>query len=659
MSPIHVADSVRIALGTDSDCQALADALGQTALPTKMCDTVQGLIDFQPAAVVLDRQLASSTTISELREALPNVVFIARSELTRDVEFPLSGDIDTQLRLIKTACELFATRSQAHEYREMAASAEADLTRLTDIGVALSAERDLDKLLERVLEAAQDTACCDAASIYLLDDKVDPAELVFKLTRNDSLEIAFKEDRFPVSQTSISGYVALTGESIHCEDVYLMGPEQPFRFNQDFDKRAGYRTRSLYCVPMINYQGKVVGVLQVLNRKRNRTDIITAENAKALVIDFDPQVQESIKALASLSAVAIQTRMLVDSINNLFENFVNASVAAIEQRDPTTSGHSFRVADLSVALARALPQANRSDLIRFNPTDARLRELRYASLLHDFGKVGVREHVLMKAKKLYDWEFSELRYRLALAEQTMRADAAESILKLYERGQVDSAKLAEIRARHAEDSERLQQFMATVVRSNEPSLLPDECKENLGALSGFECADAEGTVTPLLNDTHLEALSMAKGSLTLAERKEIESHVVHTANFLRMIPWTDELAGIPDIAGRHHEKLDGTGYPDGLVASDIPLQSRIMTICDIYDALTATDRPYKKAAPDEVAFRILREEAHNGMLDRDIVELFIGTDTPAFVRGREYPRIDSGCETGHSHSVCDPDTHTH
>ena len=174
--------------------------------------------------------------------------------------------------------------------------------------------------------------------------------------------------------------------------------------------------------------------------------------------------------------------MLIDSINNLFENFVNASVAAIEQRDATTSGHSFRVADLSVALARVLPQARRGDLIRFDPTDARLRELRYASLLRDFGKVGVREHVLMKAKKLYDWEFSELRYRLALAEQTLRADAAESILKLHERGQVDNVKVAEIKVRHAEDSERLQQFMATVIRSNEPSLLPDECKENLDAL---------------------------------------------------------------------------------------------------------------------------------------------------------------------------------
>ena len=659
MSPVHVADSVRIALGSDADCVALAAELEDTALPTKICESAESVIDFQPAAVVLDEQLASEPFLLEIKNALPNVVLIARSEITREVEFPLPKDLDSQMRILKTACELFATRSLAAEQRKMAQSAEADLTRLTDIGVALSAERDVDRLLERVIEAAQDTACCDAASLYLLDDKPEPPELVFKLTRNDSIELEFTENRFPVSQTSISGYVALTGEAVHCEDVYLMGPEQPFRFNQDFDHQTGYKTRSLYCVPMIDYQEKVVGVLQVINRKRNRADTVNVDNAEAVVIDFDPQVQESIKALASLSAVAIQTRMLIDSINNLFENFVNASVAAIEQRDPTTSGHSFRVADLSVALARELPKASRSDLIRFEPTDARLRELRYASLLHDFGKVGVREHVLMKAKKLYEWEFSELRYRLALAEQTMRADAAEAILQLYERGKADADSVSAIKAQHAQDGERLRQFMATVIRSNEPSLLPDECKENLGALSSFECADADGTVTPLLNATHLEALSMAKGSLTLAERKEIESHVVHTANFLRMIPWTAELSGIPDIAGRHHEKLDGTGYPDGLAASDIPLQSRIMTICDIYDALTATDRPYKKAAPDEVAFRILREEAHKGMLDRDIVELFIGADTPQIVRGKAYPRIDTGCDGGYSHSVCDPDTHPH
>ena len=652
------AAQVRIAVGVNQSHQDLATHLSKIGLDVDLLESTQALYEAEPSVVVLAPEFLGDLSVNGLREKLPHTVFIAADSLSREAELPLPQDVDGQIRVVKTACELSLSRHQTAAYRDLASASEADVKRLTNIGVALSAESDLDKLLDRILEAAQDTACCDAASLYLLDDKASPPDLVFKLTRNDSVDLPFAESRFVANKTSISGYVALTGEDVHCEDVYLMGPEQPFRFNQDFDKQAGYKTRSLYCVPMTDNQGKVVGVLQVINRKRQRSDRITAENAERLVIDFDERVQESIKALASLSAVSIQTRMLIDSINNLFENFVNASVAAIEQRDPTTSGHSFRVADLSVTLAQALPMGSRSDLKRFEPTRAKLRELRYASLLHDFGKVGVREHVLMKAKKLYDWEFSELQYRMALAQQTLRADAAERIISLYENGQADADKVATIRKQASDEASRLERFMATVIRSNEPSLLPDEVKENLGELSEFECADNEGNILPLLTPLHFEALSMTKGSLTLAERKEIESHVVHTANFLRMIPWTDELAGIPDIAGRHHEKLDGTGYPDGLLASDIPLQSRVMTVCDIYDALTATDRPYKKAAPDEIAFRILREEAQRGMLDRDIVEIFIGTDTPKSVRGKEYPKIESKCTEGHSHSVCDPDTHT-
>ena len=654
---VEAAQNVRIAVGASQSHQSLVTRLSDIGLAVDVVTSAQALFDPEPSVVVLDPELLGDLSLHQLREKLPLTVFIAADALSREAELPLPQDIDAQIRVVKTACELSVARQQAALYRDLASSSEADVKRLTTIGVALSAESDLDKLLDRILEAAQDTACCDAASLYLLDNNTSPPDLVFKLTRNDSVDLPFAESRFVASKTSISGYVALTGEAVHCEDVYLMGPEQPFRFNQEFDKQAGYKTRSLYCVPMTDNQGKVVGVLQVINRKRERTDRISAENAESLVIDFDERVQESVKALASLSAVSIQTRMLIDSINNLFENFVNASVAAIEQRDPTTSGHSFRVADLSVTLAQALPMGSRSDLKRFEPTQAKLRELRYASLLHDFGKVGVREHVLMKAKKLYDWEFSELQYRMALAQQTLRADAAERIITLYENGQADTDKVATIRKQANEEAARLERFMATVIRSNEPSLLPDEVKENLGELSEFECADSEGNILPLLTPLHFEALSMTKGSLTLAERKEIESHVVHTANFLRMIPWTDELAGIPDIAGRHHEKLDGTGYPDGLLASDIPLQSRVMTVCDIYDALTATDRPYKKAAPDEIAFRILREEAQRGMLDRDVVEIFIGTDAPQSVRGKEYPKIESECTEGHTHSVCDPDTH--
>ena len=395
---VEAAQSVRIALGASQSHQSLAIQLSDMGLDVDVAASAQALYDAEPSVVVLDPELLGDLALNQLREKLPRTVFIAADALSREAELPLPQDIDAQIRVVRTACELSVSRQHAALYRDLASSSEEDVKRLTNIGVALSAESDLDKLLDRILEAAQDTACCDAASLYLLDDKASPPELVFKLTRNDSVDLPFAESRFIASKTSISGYVALTGEAVHCEDVYLMGPEQPFRFNQDFDRQAGYKTRSLYCVPMTDNQGKVVGVLQVINRKRERSDRISAENAESLVIDFDERVQESVKALASLSAVSIQTRMLIDSINNLFENFVNASVAAIEQRDPTTSGHSFRVADLSVTLAQALPMGSRSDLRRFEPTQAKLRELRYASLLHDFGKVGVREHVLMKAK---------------------------------------------------------------------------------------------------------------------------------------------------------------------------------------------------------------------------------------------------------------------
>ena len=652
--------AIRIAVGGDDDTLPLRALLDDTALATQVCATSDDLLAYAPSVIVLDKTLSKGVGLAWIRAHLPDVAVLAPTALEPTAEFPLPETPNVQLQLVKTACELYLNRQQARSFKQLALSAEGDLVKLGGISVALSAERDLDKLLERVLEAAQEMACCDAASIFLLDNNSgNNQELIFKLTRNDSVELPFSENRFDVSDASISGYVALTGESVHCEDVYMMGPEQPFRFNRDFDERAGYRTRGLYCVPMINHDDTVVGVLQVINRKHSRSERISPANVDSVVIEFDEQARQSMDALASLSAVAIQTRMLVDSVNQLFEDFVNASVAAIEQRDPTTSGHSFRVADLSVALAQALPTAKRSDLARFDPTPARLRELRYAALLHDFGKVGVREHVLMKAKKLYDWELTELNYRLALARQTLRADSAEEIIRLYERGNTTAKGVASIRERAHNDAKQLDQFLATVIRANEPSLLSEDCKENLEMLETFHCLDAAGQLTPLLTRAYSEALSMAKGSLTPSERHEIESHVVHTHNFLKMIPWTNELAGIPDIAGRHHEKLDGTGYPDRLMASDIPLQSRVMTVCDIFDALTATDRPYKKAAPDSVAFRILREEAHNGMLDRDIVELFIGSDVPAVSRGKAYPRIASACDTGLSHSVCDPDTHAH
>ena len=653
--------NLRIAVGSGDAGSALAKKLSGLPFPIASCASLIELTDFDPSVILVDEVLLAGAPLADIRRELPAVPVIAPNGLCPEAEFPIQDSLseDAVCKLVKTACELYVARVTAARSQEIAQSAQSHLTRLADISVALSAERDINRLLKLILEAAQDIACCDAASLFLLDNGVTPNELVFKLTLNDSVNVPFSEQRFAVDERSISGFVTTTGEAVHCEDVYLMGPEQPFRFNADFDKQANYRTRSLFCVPMLDNGDNVIGVLQFINRKRRRDDIVSPENVDATVIDFDPQVRQSLEAMGSLSAVALQNRKLIDDINTLFESFVQASVTAIEQRDPTTSGHSFRVADLSVALARQVHTAARSDLQRFQPTEKKLRELRYASLLHDFGKVGVRESVLVKSKKLYAGELTELRYRLALTRQRLRADAAERIIALHEKGLGQDPKVSAIREAFKAESRQLDHFLELILEANEPSVLAEESATQLASLGRVDCDEDNGEMAPLLSEQHIAALSIKRGSLTQQERLEIESHVVHTYNFLTMIPWTEDLAGIPDIAGRHHEKLDGSGYPDSLIAADIPVQSRVMTICDIFDALTASDRPYKPAMPEEVAYRILREDAHRGMLDRDIVEVFIGADVSAATRGKQYPRAEGIATSNFFNSVCDPDAHGH
>jgi len=658
MTGMNGAD-VTIAVGPEDYGQNIIGILSDLPFPVYPCHSLDDLITLKPTVVILDAILLGRMTVEALRDALPGVPLLSETKVCSDAEFPLPDPLKAAptLKLVKVACELRLARIAADQSQTVAATAETHLTQLAEVGVALSAERDLNTLLKRILEAAQDIACCDGASLFLIDTETEHAELVFKLTLNDSITVPFGEQRVVVDTRSISGCVAETGKAIHCEDVYLMGPEQPFRFNSQFDKQTGYRTRSLYCVPMSDNSGEVVGVLQFVNRKYNRQQQVTPETIDAVVRDFDEQVQKSLQALASLSAIALQTRKLLDDINNLFENFVQASVVAIEQRDPTTSGHSFRVADLSVTLAQKLNTAKRSDLARFNPSAAKLRELRYASLLHDFGKVGVREDVLVKSKKLFPGDLTELRYRLALTRQRLRADAAEKIIALYEGGRGEDASVAEIRAAFKRESQQLDHFLKLIVESNEPSILDEAAAHQLSELGAYHCDQHDGTLLPLLSSSKLEALSIPRGSLTKEERLEIESHVVHTHNFLKLIPWTGDLAGIPEIAGRHHEKLDGSGYPDNLEASDIPMQSRIMTVCDIFDALTASDRPYKKAMPENIAFKILREDAHRGVLDPGIVEVFIGADVASATRDKQYPQTQTLVSSSFFNSVCDPDLH--
>lgn len=510
------------------------------------------------------------------------------------------------------------------------------LKELNRIGVALSSERDLDTLLELILTKSRDITDADASSLYLVEpDPTAGAEgksrLRFKLSQNDSLTFSVNQP-MPISSESLAGYVALTGESLRFEDVYEIGPEVPYRFNRSFDESHGYRTKSMLVVPMRNHKNDIIGVLQLINRKTHRRARLGNRSAvEREVLPFSDLDLEMTESLASQAAVAIENSSLYQDIENLFEGFVTASARAIEQRDPTTSGHSERVAILTVELADRISRLGRgrfSDIL-FTPTQ--IKELRYAALLHDFGKVGVREDVLLKRNKLHEHEFDLLRMRFELVRTQRERDlAGRKVQALLSEDRESLLGQFQLWDKELEDEMHdMDEFMTLVTRANDPLLqwMSDEEFERqqagLARLRHVYYCDRTQSTRPILNDYELRALSVRRGSLDEVERREIECHVTHTFEFLNQIPWTREYEMVPRIAYCHHERCNGTGYPRGLTGDDISLQARMMTIVDIYDALTASDRPYKKACTSDRAIDILYQEAQDGNIDRDVLDVFV------------------------------------
>jgi HD-GYP domain-containing protein (c-di-GMP phosphodiesterase class II) len=331
-------------------------------------------------------------------------------------------------------------------------------------------------------------------------------------------------------------------------------------------------------------------------------------------------------ALASQAAVAIENGRLYEDIERLFEGFVTAAVTAIESRDPATSGHSGRVATMTVSLAESVDRLSTGPYRDVSFTREQLRELRYAGLLHDFGKVGVREQVLVKEKKLYPQDLDLIRHRFAYLDQRTELEferARAELLLAHGRAAYD-AGMHRLECERRTRREELARFLDTIVQANEPTVLAEGSFEALESIGRRTFVDFDGRTRPLLEDHELQFLMIRRGNLDEQERREIESHVTHTYRFLEQIPWTRELRAIPRIAYAHHEKLNGHGYPNRVTGIEIPVQARIMTIADIYDALTATDRPYKRAVPRERALDILSMEAREGTIDPALLETFVG-----------------------------------
>ncbi|MBL92775.1 MAG: phosphodiesterase [Myxococcales bacterium] len=474
------------------------------------------------------------------------------------------------------------------------------LQALLEIGKELGAEHNLDILLEDIMSQAREVVEAERVSLFLVDKKENC--LYTKIAQ----DLEASEIRIPIGK-GIAGQCAETLEPILIKEAY-----DDDRFNADIDKKTGYTTHSILTVPMVDEEGACNGVIQALNKRTGGS--------------FDHDDQELLLALGGQAAVAVDNAKLHGDIEQLLEGFIRASVYAIEARDPTTSGHSERVALLTTGLAEAVNRCPPKSLKAVSFSKDQLRELRYAALLHDFGKVGVREPVLIKAKKLYPEQFEVLKYRFAYAKKEREAQFWMRRCHLLEENlAVEQLKqqLMALEAQFEQGQKELDGFWAFIEKCNEPTVLESGGFEKLQAISEVKVDMPHQHSCALLHKDEMDCLSIPRGSLNQEERVEIESHVTHTFHFLRRIPWTNSLKDVPEIAFTHHEKLDGSGYPRGVPAEEIPVQARMMTIADIYDALTAMDRPYKKAMPHGRALDILGMEAKAGKIDPILLDVFI------------------------------------
>ncbi len=513
---------------------------------------------------------------------------------------------------------------------------------LLAIGTALSDRLNLAELLDLILVKSREITCSDAGSIYLVDRSGSEPKLVFKAAQTDSLpNLSFEEVSIPIDLHSLAGYVATTGESLNIPDAYDLPSNVSYQFDRHFDLKFAYRTVSVLVLPMQNREGETIGVLQLIDRKCQADLQITPENALSITQPYSDWEQQIMRSLASQAAISIERNHLLESIEELFAGFVTAAVQAIENRDSTTAGHSERVASLSVRLSQEVSGVESGILRSIRFDDRQIQEIRYAALLHDFGKISIPESIVQKEKKLYPHQFAELRHRFTLMRRTWEVECAEQKFAYLLNSPLQHRHQSGDNCPHCihlsgfdreltAKLDRLQAYWELLNKLNQPDVIRtqeftdtlDTITQDLHQLSQYTYRDLDGNLQPLLTAAEIEQLLIPRGSLTAAERFIVESHVERTYDFLRRIPWTKHLQNVPKIAGSHHEKLDGSGYPHGLTAAEIPIQAQIMTIADIYDALTASDRPYKPKLSLDRTLAILHQEAAAGKIDRDLLALF-------------------------------------
>jgi HD-GYP domain-containing protein (c-di-GMP phosphodiesterase class II) len=561
--------------------------------------------------------------------ATPAVIVLAPGEAAPEgfediaIRPPADAPPAALRELLRVALQNSVLKLEVKQLQEQARRQHRQFEELNRIGIALSAERDIVKLQEFILTTMRQLTNADGASLWLKTIDIGEPRLRLSSSQNDSIDKdTYQAFTVPVDEKSVVGYTVSVGTSQIYDDAYNPPAGRP-PGGRNFDAQYGYRTKSMLTVPMRNYNNDVVGAVQLINAKRRFDLKLTVDTVEQEVVSFRPEDLEMIESIASQAAVALDNKSLLDSIQAVFDGFVQASVTAIEQRDPATAGHSNRVEILTSGLAHVVTEIGVGKYRNWGLNEEQFKELRYACLLHDFGKVGVREYILGKEKKLKPGQLEIIQARFDSIQWSVEAKYANEKLQLMRQDGPDAPGLAEIDLRLLAELEQLRVWFKEVAAANEPSVLPEDKASVLKVLTRQTYRDMMGGEHPMLDDEEFRFLSIQKGTLDEQERKKIEEHVTNSWDFLRQIPWTSTMQGIPEIAYGHHEKLDGSGYPRHLKEPEIKMQTKMMTISDIYDALAAQDRPYKPAVPVNRALDILHDEAARGQLDMDLLDIFV------------------------------------
>lgn len=527
------------------------------------------------------------------------------------------------------------------------------LKELNEIGIALSRQRDLNSLLETILMAAKRITNADAGTLYL--HKPEQQILCFEIVRNDTQQTAMGgtsgvairyepvrlyDEAGKPNHTMVVSHAALSGKTINILDAYATDGFD-FSGTKKYDAKHGYRSQSFLTVPMNDHEGEIIGVLQLINAKNRQSGAI---------ISFSDDDQHLLESLASQAAIALSNHRLVAQLEELFESFIQLINTAIDDKSPYTGGHCERVPELTMMLAEAVNRTKQGSLKDFVMTDKDRYELKIAGLLHDCGKVTTPVHVVDKATKLQtlfdriqlvDTRFEVLKRDAEIAMLRSLANSFTPPLREIttdlsgvagQPGRMTSGYIrvggeGEITAIQSEYEARIKQldddreFLRHCNIGSES--MPEVAQQRVREIATYQWRDANGQISNFLSNNEIENLTIRRGTLTDAEREIINHHIVVTIKMLESLPWPKHLKNVPEYAAGHHERMDGKGYPRGLTREQMSVQARVMGIADIFEALTAKDRPYKKGKTLAESLTIMRKFKLNGHIDPDLFDVFV------------------------------------